>query len=128
MANIHQEVTFASTPAKVYRALVDAAEFGKVTGAPTAGAGTEGSTFSAFGGAILGRNIELVADTRIVQAWRVKVWPEGTYSLVRFELRAEGGKTRLVLDHDALPADMKEHLEKGWHTNYWEPLAKHFGA
>ena len=61
---------------------------------------------------------------RIVQAWRAKTWPEGLYSLVRFELHAEGTGTKLVLDHDGFPEDAKVHLEKGWQSNYWDNLAK----
>jgi uncharacterized protein YndB with AHSA1/START domain len=125
MSNIHQEIVFAASPARVYRAIVDAAEFAKATGAPAAGGEAEGGAFSAFGGHITGRHVELVPDALIVQAWRAKTWPLGRYSLARFELRAEGDKTRLVFDHDGFAEDQKEHLAKGWQENYWEPLRKH---
>ncbi len=127
MSNIHQEVLFAASPARVYRAIVDATEFSRVTGAPTAGAATEGTAFSAFGGHVTGRHVELVPDKLIVQAWRAKTWPAGTYSISRFELRLEGEKTRLVFDHDGFPEDQKEHLATGWNENYWEPIRKHLG-
>jgi activator of HSP90 ATPase len=127
MPNIHQEVLFAASPVHVYRAIVDAAEFSKVTGAPTQGSAAEGAAFSAFGGHITGRYIELVPGTLIVQAWRAKTWPAGTYSISRFELRQEGEKTRLVFDHDGFPADLREHLAEGWQQNYWEPLRKYLG-
>ena len=125
MSNIHQEVTFTAAPSKVYQALVDAKKFADATGAPASGDGAEGATFSAFGGHITGRHVELVPDKRIVQAWRAKTWPEGVYSIARFELRADGKGTRLVFDHDAFPEDMKEHLSQGWHANYWEKMSKH---
>ena len=125
MAHIHQEVVFEAAPARVYRALVDAAEFSKLTGAPTTGAGTEGSTFSAFGGHITGRQVELVPDQLVVQAWRAKTWPAGTYSIARFELRSEGAKTRLVFDHAGFPEGEQEHLASGWTANYWEPMGKY---
>jgi hypothetical protein len=38
-----------------------------------------------FGGDISGRNVELVPGRRAVQAWRSNAWPEGVYSIVRFE-------------------------------------------
>ena len=125
MASIHQEVVFDVAPGAVYRALVDAAEFGKATGAPTSGASGEGEAFSAFGGHITGRQVELVPDTLVVQAWRAKSWPAGRYSIARFELRAEGRGTRLVFDHDGFPDGQEEHLAAGWNANYWEPLRKH---
>ena len=127
MSNIHQEETFEATPAKVYQALVDAAEFAKLTGAPATGTGAEGGSFSLFGGHITGRQVELVPNQLVVQAWRAKTWPAGVYSIARFELHAEGTKTRVVFDHDGFPADMKDHLAAGWISNYWEPMHKLWG-
>ena len=124
MANIHQDVTFTASPAKIYAALVDLETFGKVTGAPASGQSTEGGAFSAFGGHVTGRHVELVQDKRVVQAWRAKTWPEGLYSIVRFELRADGAGTKLSFDHDGFPEDQAEHLSKGWHANYWDNIAK----
>jgi len=124
MSKIHQELTLAAAPTRIYQALVDAKRFSEVTGAPATGDGTEGATFSAFGGHVTGRNIELVPGKRVVQAWRAKTWPEGLYSIARFELQADGAGTKVVFDHDAFPADMQEHLAKGWQSNYWDNFAK----
>ncbi len=74
---------------------------------------------------IHGRNLELAPGERVVQAWRVKMWPAGEYSMVRFELHAEGKGTRVTMDHWGFPEDQGEHLGAGWHQNYWEPLRKH---
>jgi activator of HSP90 ATPase len=123
MSNIHQEVTLSAGPARIYQALVDSRRFGELTGAPASGDSTEGASFSVFGGHITGRHVELVPGKRVVQAWRAKTWPEGLYSIVRFELQAEGTGTKLVFDHDGFPEDMKEHLAKGWQSNYWDKLS-----
>ena len=127
MSSIHQEVVFGAAAARVYRALVDATEFAKLTGAPTTGGEAEGSPFTAFGGHVTGRHIELVPDRLVVQAWRAKTWPAGTYSIARFELRPEGDQTRLVFDHDGFPEAQKEHLAAGWTANYWDPMRKYLG-
>jgi uncharacterized protein YndB with AHSA1/START domain len=124
MSNIHHEVTLPAAPSRVYKALVDSKEFAEVTGAPASGDPSEGAAFSGFGGHITGRHVELVPGKRVVQAWRAKTWPEGMYSIVRFELEADGKGTKLVFDHDGFPEDMKEHLSQGWHANYWEKIAK----
>jgi activator of HSP90 ATPase len=123
MSNIHQEVSFSAAPESIYRSLVDSKRFGELTGAPATGDATEGASFALFGGHITGRHVELVPGKRVVQAWRAKTWPEGLYSVVRFELRAEGSGTKLVFDHDAYPADMHDHLSKGWQTMYWDKLS-----
>jgi activator of HSP90 ATPase len=81
-----------------------------------------GGEFSMFGGQITGRHIELVPGKRVVQAWRSKDWPEGQYSIVRFELTAADNGTKLTFDQSGHPAEAKEHLETGWGKMYWEPM------
>jgi activator of HSP90 ATPase len=127
MANIHQETKFSASPSRIYETLVDLKLFGEATGAPASGESTEGAAFSAFGGHITGRHVELVADKRVVQAWRAKTWPEGLYSIVRFELHADGKGTKLVFDHDGFPEDEREHLSNGWRAQYWDKITKHIG-
>lgn len=125
MSNIHQETTFSAPPSRIYQALVDLKKFAEVTGAPTSGESTEGAAFSAFGGHIAGRHLELVPDKRVVQAWRAKTWPEGVHSIVRFELHSDGKGTKLVFDHEGFPEGEREHLASGWRTMYWEKIDKH---
>lgn len=121
--HIHQEAVIEAPPAAVYAALTDAAKFSAMSGgAPSQIDATDGGAFSCFGGMILGRNIECVGGERLVQAWRVKAWDRGQYSLVRFEMKAEGTATRLVLDHTGFPEGQAEHLAEGWQTNYFGPL------
>jgi activator of HSP90 ATPase len=127
MSTIHQETTFSAAPSRIYKALVDLKQFAEVTGAPASGDSSEGAAFSAFGGHVTGRQVELVPDKRIVQAWRAKTWPEGVYSIVRFELVADGKGTKLVFDHSGFPEDEKEHLSGGWRAQYWDKIAKLVG-
>ncbi len=123
---IRQEVSIPASPKQVYEALTDPKQFSQLAGgAPTEISAESGGPFSCFGGMIEGRNIELVPDQRIVQAWRVRNWPPGLYSIARFELEGEGDGTRLVFEHSGFPEGEREHLASGWHANYWEPLKKH---
>lgn len=78
-----------------------------------------------FGGHIVGRNVELVPNQRIVQVWRVVDWPAGAYSIVRFEFKAEGASTHLVFDHTGFPEGLRDHLAAGWESNYWALLKKY---
>jgi len=68
--------------------------------------------FSLFKGHIVGRNLELVPNERIVQAWRVVTWPEAAYSIVRFELKPHGSGTHVVFDHIGFPDGLHDHLER----------------
>src|SRR5262245_30066335 len=126
MTTIHHEVVLPATPARVYAVLTDDKQFAAATGDRPAeiGAG-EGAAFSLFGGAIHGRHVELVPGERIVQAWRVKMWPPGMYSIVQFTLTSEAAGTRLAIDHAAYPAEQHEHLSGGWVVNYIETLSRY---
>jgi activator of HSP90 ATPase len=92
--------------------------------APTAIGREATGAFSLFGGYIVGRQIELVPNERIIQAWRVGRWDPGVYSIARFELVDQGSGTQLVFDHSGFPKGEAEHLAAGWKGNYWEPLGK----
>ena len=134
---IHQEVPFAASPARVYSALTDEKQFDQVVrqsaamrggmppgAAPTKIVSSNGGEFSLFGGHIVGRQIELVTNQRIVQAWRSADWTPGLYSIARVELVARGVATTLVFDHTGFPVGQADHLAQGWRENYWAPLAK----
>ena len=124
MSDIHQEVTFKAKPARIYEALMDSREHEAFTANGAAQVSRDaGGAFSCHGGHIEERNIELLPNKRIIQAWRAKNWPEGIYSIVRFELKGEDGGTRLIFDQTGAPEDQREMLESGWHKRYWEPLA-----
>ena len=124
--HIHQEQTFAASPDEIYAALTQETEFAAMTGAPSQIDPAPGGEFALFGGMIHGRNIECVPGALLVQAWRAKNWEDGIYSVVRFALTSEGDATRIVLDHAGYPDGTGEHLDAGWHPNYWEPLARRF--
>ena len=75
-----------------------------------------------FGGDIEARNVELVPNRRIFQAWRSRAWREGTYSIVRFELQADGTCTGLTFDQAGYPRSAHATLDEGWQKMYWEPM------
>jgi uncharacterized protein YndB with AHSA1/START domain len=139
--SIHQEVEFHASRKRVYEALTDAKQFERVVqlsdaaktmmkpGAPATQISPEvGGTFLTFGGLIVGRQLELVPNERIVQAWRPAYWEPGLFSMVRFQLKDAGTGTRLVLDHRGFPDGDSKSLLDGWGKNYWQPLAKYLAA
>jgi uncharacterized protein YndB with AHSA1/START domain len=140
---IHQQVVIDANPREVYEVVANAAALSALSGRDGTAGGGEGQEFSAFGGHVAGRQIELVPGTRIVQAWRFPEWEPGTYTLVRFTLTAGpaeaagAGQTLLVIDQQGVPggADQagchptwRDHLNEGWPLFYLTPLARHFAA
>ena len=123
---IHQEIDFTASPQQLYEALLDSKQFTEFSARPADINREVGGAFSLFKGHIVGRNLELIPNERIVQAWRVVTWPEGAYSIVRFELKSRGSGTHLVFDHIGFPEGLHDHLAAGWEENYWSLLRKYF--
>jgi len=131
--SVHQEALIDATPLEVFTYLTDGETFAAATGAAARLEAREGSAFWLFDARIEGRQIELVPGERVVQAWRFgeahpDVWDPGVYSIVRFTMTEEGGRTRFVVDHGAIPAEWLEHIESGYPIFYAEPMTRYFAA
>jgi activator of HSP90 ATPase len=122
--SLHQELDLKASTQRIYEVLLDSKQFGAFTGMPADIDPKVGGAFATFGGQIVGRNVELVPNQRIVQAWRPASWDPGVYSIVRFELKAQGSGAKVVLDHTGFPEGDYDHLSGGWNVHYWEPLKK----
>jgi activator of HSP90 ATPase len=125
--SLHQEIELKATPQHVYEILLDSKQFAAFTGMPAEINPKTGGALSLFGGMILGRNVELILNQRIVQAWRSAGWDPGVYSVVKFELKPGGAGTMVVLDHTGFPEGAFDHLDQGWYMRYWDPLKKYLG-
>ena len=131
---IHQEVNFSVSPQRLYETLLSSKQFSDCTKKSfdnfTATSAKidpiVGGAFSLFDGHIIGRILELVPDQRIVEAWRVVDWPDGVYSIAKFEFKPQSSGTKLIFDHVGFPEGLKEHLSIGWTQHYWEALTKYF--
>ncbi len=121
---LHQEIELKAKASRIYEVLLDSKQFAAFTGMPAEIDPKEGGAFSMFKGMLSGRNIELIPDQRIVQAWRPASWDAGVYSVVRFELKEMAEQTKLILDHTGFPEGDYGHLNAGWYARYWEPLNK----
>ena len=123
---IHQEIDLNASPQKVYEALLDSKQFTEFSARAAEINREVGGAFSLFKGHIIGRNLELVPNQRIVQGWRVVTWPEGAYSIARFDLKPQGSGTHVVFDHIGFPEGLHDHLAQGWEENYWLLLKEYF--
>jgi activator of HSP90 ATPase len=122
--SLHMEIDFKASPQRIYEALLYSKQFAAFSGVPAEIDPKAGGAFSMFGGLIVGRNVELIPNQRIVQAWRPTHWDPGVYSIVRFDLKPQGSETLLVLDHTGFPEGEFDSLERGWHSHYGDPLKK----
>jgi activator of HSP90 ATPase len=132
---IHQENVFRASRKRVYEALTETKQFDKLVKLsgisdalgtkPTQISNEVGGAFTIFGGHIIGRQLELLPDERIVQAWRVMDWEPGWYSIAKFNLVEQGAGTKIVFDHTGFPKGLGEHLASGWKEHYWDTLEKY---
>ncbi|MCB1319283.1 MAG: SRPBCC domain-containing protein [Leptospiraceae bacterium] len=118
---IEQEIQLSAETDLVFDALTSSRSFSAFSGAPAEIDAVPGGAFKCFGGQIEGRNLEVNDRRQLIQAWRVKDWPAGMYSLVRFQLEPIDSGTRLRLLQEA-PGEAAEHLKSGWSAMYFEPL------
>lgn len=126
---ITQQVTIKAAPDAVYNILTDSTKFTEMTGGRAADISQEeGGKVSLFGGGIEARNIELVPNKRVVQAWRAADWPDGLYSIISFNLDVEGSGTKISFAQSGHPDEAEEHLKSGWHQMYWNPMNEMVGS
>src|SRR5215468_3906290 len=64
---IHQEIEFTASSQLLYEALLDSKKFSVFSGRTAEIRREPGGAFSLFGGHLVGRNVELVPNKRIVQ-------------------------------------------------------------
>lgn len=123
-SRIQQSEVMPAAPSVIYDLLTSGDQFSAMSGgAPAEIDAAAGGAISLFGGMITGRTIEAVPGQRVVQAWRPTPWADGTYSIVRFDIEADGdAASRVTLEHVGFPEEEAEHLSQGWIDNYWTPM------
>ena len=113
-------------PHQIYSAWMNSGGHTKMTGSPAVVSDQVGGAFTAWDGYIEGRNIELIPDKKIVQAWRsLEFSPEEGDSVLEVTLEPVGDTTRLTLHHYNLPPHGAQY-EKGWEESYFQPMREYF--
>ncbi len=124
---IRQTCTLPASPREVYDALMDSRTHRAFSGEPASISKRVGGRFTAYGDYISGKNLELVANKKIVQSWHGSDWPEGQYSKVTYTLKPVKGGTRLTFTQSGVPDKQYKDLKQGWKDFYWKPLADWLG-
>ena len=124
--NIIQKVIFRGTTPKVlYDLYMNAKKHTAATGALAKINNKPGSKYSAHGGYITGKNLQLVKDKLIVQSWRAQGWDkEDIDSIFIIRLEQKGKDVVLHAIHANVPDKHAAGIDKGWFLHYWEPWKK----
>ncbi len=116
-----------ASPQAVYEAWLSSAGHSAMTGAKAKASKKLGAAYSAWDGYIVGRNLELDYNRRIVQSWRTTEFAAGDPdSTVTVELTPLGAETRLTLRHAGVPDGQTSYENGGWREFYFEPMQAYF--
>lgn len=115
-----------ASPQEVYRAWLSSKGHSGMTGSPAKVSDKVGGEFDAWDGYIHGKNLELVPNQRIVQAWRTSEFSEDEPdSRIEITLEPAGNQTKLTLKHTGLPPHGGQY-EAGWVESYFNPMKEYF--
>jgi activator of HSP90 ATPase len=127
---IVQKVVFKNTTPKVlYNLYMDAEKHTMIAGAPAVISEKEGSKYSAHGGYIKGKNLQLIKNKLIVQTWRASTWDKKDMdSTFIINLEQNGKDVVLHAIHANVPDKDSGHLAKGWYDHYWNPWKQYIAG
>lgn len=111
-----------ASPHDIFEALMDSKKHSQFTGDSAQINREVGGAFSAFGGYATGKNLEIIKDEKIVQAWRASDWPKDVYSTITFLLKPGANGTKLMFSQKGIPTDQAADVSDGRKTYYWQPL------
>jgi activator of HSP90 ATPase len=119
---IFQAVKLNAPPAALYAQYLNPRTHRAITGAKAKVSAKKGAAFSAFGGALSGRILQLVPKRLIVQTWRASHWNRDDLdSILILSFHAEGRAGRIELVHVNVPEHDLAGVSEGWHIYYWVP-------
>ncbi len=97
-----------------------------MTGGEATGSLEVGEGFTAWDGYISGRNIALIPNETIVQAWRTTEFDEQDQdSKLEIRLKQMNNGCEITLIHTEIPPGQPDY-EKGWEEHYFQPMREYF--
>lgn len=125
---IHQTEHFDVLPEEFYNTFLSAEKHSAFTESKAEISSEVGASFSAYDGYCFGENLELAANSKIVQSWCAHddKWTPDHMSTITLILTEDGGKTHLDFLQENVPKEAAESIATGWKEFYWEPLKAYF--
>ncbi len=123
---ITQSYEMKASVTDVFESLTNSDVIQKWSGAPAKMDAQVGTEFSFFGGQIVGKNVEIIPNQKIVQDWREKTWEVD--SKVTFILTEANDGTTVELIHENVPEASVESITQGWKDYYMGQIQKMFAG
>jgi len=123
---IQQTIRFKVSPEELFRTYLDSKRHAAVIGSKVLISRKPGGKFMAFDGMISGKNLLIIPNRLIVQAWRAKPWEKrDPDSILILQFRRATGGGQIELAHIDVPAYDHAGVTKGWHKYYWKPWKRY---
>ncbi len=117
---IVQTVNFRVAPEELYETYMDSKKHSAATHFKASVSRKVGGKFTAFEGALIGRNLAIVPKRMIVQSWRGSYWKKTDLdSILILTFSKVRGGGRMTLVHANVPDKYAPQIRKGWNTYYW---------
>ncbi len=124
MKDFKKYYLISATPEDIYRALTLPATIELWTGEPAEMSVENGSEFSLWDGSIVGKNIEFVADKKIVQQWYFGEQPIASIVTINLHIHKQGTSVELI--HTNIPDEDYEDIVQGWDEAYFGSLQEFY--
>ncbi|KAA3659679.1 MAG: ATPase [Calditrichaeota bacterium] len=125
MNKIRQDFHIRASKETVFRALTDPILIEQWSESRAIMDSKIGTRFSLFNGYIIGQNIEIGLNEKIVQNWRARNWRQD--STVSMHLVKTAGGTKVELKQDGIPDAEYVSIQQGWNKFYLGKLQRYFG-
>ena len=120
MKHFKKYYILTATPEEVYLALTNELTLTLWTGAQAKMVAEVGGEFSLWEDSILGKNIELEENKKIVQEWYFGDREEK--SIVTIKLHEHKRGTSVELNHTNIPEEDYDNITEGWNDDYFGSL------
>lgn len=113
-----------ATPEEVYIALSNPFTIELWSGYPAVMDEKTGTEFSLWEGDIIGKNLEMITNKKVVQEWYFGDQPEK--SIVTINLFEDKKGTQVELNHTNIPDDDFDNIKDGWNEYYFGAIKAFF--
>ena len=124
---IQQSVKFKASAAEIFDMYLDSKKHSAATGAPAKVSRKAGGKFTAWANQLSGRNLLIIPNKMIVQAWRANHWKSSdpdSILVIRFTETSKG-TTQVDIVHANVPQYDHRGVSEGWPKYYWKPWKKY---
>lgn len=118
MKDFKMYIDIKAEPQDVFTALTNPFTIELWSGETAVMSAEEGFEFSLWGGDIVGKNLELIPNEKLVQEWYFEGNDTDGKSIVTFKIWPKKGNSSIELRHTNIPDEAYDNIVEGWYDSY----------